>query len=407
MQSSKTIKPPVWMISESVRLIYQALNTHKDPQALFVGGVVRDALLQQAGGDIDMATIHHPDEVIARLEAAGVKVLPTGIEHGTVTALHQGQRVEITTLRRDVSTDGRRAVVAFTQDWREDAGRRDFTINTLLADIHGRIYDPLGCAVSDLEQGSIVFVGDAATRIAEDYLRILRFFRFYGRYGRGAPDAQAVAACEAASSHLQELSRERVTQEMIKIIEADNAPDIIELMDQHHILQGIKSPDFSPALFRHFCSAQNFHDKKEPAARLALLLAFDLSVAENNWALSNAQKKFIRTFDIARQKLDSIASADIHQSIYDYGNVVTIQALLYGQALGLQDDEATTQAIKYAANWVVPVFPLTGEDVLALGVKPGPPLGKLLAEVESWWRASDFVPGRAACLARLAELTQQ
>ena len=230
---AKTIPAQPWMISPAARRIMRILNGGAaEPLALFVGGCVRNALAGEAVTDIDIATRLTPPEVMERCAAADIRAIPTGIDHGTVTAVVDGAPFEITTLRRDVETDGRHAVVAFSQDWREDAQRRDFTMNTLLADSGGHVYDPTGQGISDLAAGRVVFVGDPAQRIAEDYLRILRFFRFHARYGKGAPDAAALAACAAAADRIATLSRERISQEFFRILAAENPAPILRLMSR-------------------------------------------------------------------------------------------------------------------------------------------------------------------------------
>ncbi|MFN3827097.1 MAG: CCA tRNA nucleotidyltransferase [Micavibrio sp.] len=407
MKSIRKIDPPLWMTSPAVRVVYQALNTESSPQALFVGGAVRNMLRNEVAGDIDMATIHLPQEVQKRLEAIGVKVIPTGIDHGTVTAVNQGQVIEITTLRRDVSTDGRRAVVAYTDDWQEDARRRDFTINTLLADIDGHIYDPLGEGLNDFVQGHVRFVGDARARIAEDYLRILRYFRFQGLYGLGLPGAATLAACAEAAPQMAYLSRERITHEMIKIAAFDNAADTISLMRAHGILKGITSPAFDEDLLREFCKRQIEQNQVDVVARLSILLAFDIKRAEERWALSTEQKRFIISMQRAAVLLEEPTAHKVHCSLYDEGLTVTVQALLLVFSKARLGKEQEQPLIHEAMHWSVPAFPLQGHDVMALGVKQGPVLGKLLAEVEAWWRASDFVPERTLCLQRLEELVSQ
>ena len=231
------MKIPATVITPSVRKIFAALGGDSDTR--MVGGCVRNALIGVPCGDIDIATKLLPQEVMKRLKAAGLKVIPTGIDHGTVTAVADKQGFEITTLRRDVATDGRRAVIAYTDDWAEDARRRDFTMNTLFADLSGKVYDPLGQGVRDLERRKIVFVGDPAERIKEDYLRVLRFFRFHGKYGKGAPDRAALRACAAASRNLKTLSKERVTQEILKILEVAKCPPVLSLMRANGLLKDV------------------------------------------------------------------------------------------------------------------------------------------------------------------------
>jgi len=207
--------------------------------ARFVGGCVRNAVIgvSPEGVDIDVATILTPGEVTAALADAGLKSVPTGIEHGTVTAIAEGKPFEVTTLRRDVSTDGRRAVVAFTNNWAEDAQRRDFRLNALYADGSGALYDPTGHGVADARAGRIVFVGDASRRIEEDYLRILRFFRFHAWYGRGEPDPAAVAACRALKDMLAGRPGERVSKELLKLLAAADPRPSVRLMAEAGVLE--------------------------------------------------------------------------------------------------------------------------------------------------------------------------
>ena len=201
-----------WLESQATRAVMAALEAAGGPGCVrFVGGCVRNSLLGQSVDDIDIATRLRPEETIAALKAAGLKAVPTGVEHGTVTGVSERRPYEITTLRRDVETDGRRAVVAFTEDWAEDAARRDFRLNALYADAAGTVFDPTGGGLDDAAAGRIVFVGEAETRIREDYLRILRFFRFYAWYGRGAPDAVGLAACATLKAGMGQLSADRVS----------------------------------------------------------------------------------------------------------------------------------------------------------------------------------------------------
>ena len=220
-----------WMTAKATVAVFDALEAAGGPDcARFVGGCVRNALIGAPIADIDVATQLTPDTVTKALRAGGVRTIPTGVEHGTVTAVFEHQPFEVTTLRRDVETDGRRAVVAFTTDWREDAMRRDFTLNSLYARRDGAIYDPTGHGVADALAGRIVFVGDAEQRLREDYLRSLRFFRFLAWYGSGPADAEALAACEDARAQLSTLSAERVSKELLKLLEADDPREATGLM---------------------------------------------------------------------------------------------------------------------------------------------------------------------------------
>src|SRR6478672_10767184 len=226
-----------WLTASSTRAVMAALEAAGGPGcARFVGGCVRNALIGAPVDDIDIATTLKPEETDKAIRAAGLKAVPTGIAHGTVTAVTERTPFEITTLRRDVSTDGRNATVAFTDDWAEDAARRDFRLNALYADASGEVFDPTGHGVSDAAEGRIVFVGEARTRIREDYLRILRFFRFYAWYGRGEPDAEAMAACAALAEGMTRLSAERVSKEMLKLLAAPDPRRAVAAMREAGVL---------------------------------------------------------------------------------------------------------------------------------------------------------------------------
>ena len=219
------IDPPEWMRDPGVLRVMDLLNgKEEDVQALFVGGCVRNTLMRRDVEDIDIATKLTPDQVIEICNQAQVKVVPTGMKHGTVTIVIEGKPFEVTTLRHDVNTDGRHAEVAFTNSWHEDIKRRDFTVNSLLADLSGNIYDLIERGIEDLQTGKVIFVGNPAKRIAEDYLRILRFFRFHAHYGQGEPDKKALEACFAAADKIESLSKERITQEFLKILNSTQVP---------------------------------------------------------------------------------------------------------------------------------------------------------------------------------------
>ena len=231
------LDPDVFLKRQGIRRLLKALDA-KQGTARFVGGAVRDLLLDVPHEDLDLATTQTPDEVIQRLEAKGIKAVPTGIDHGTITAVSSGTVVEVTTLRADVSTDGRRATVAFTDDWKQDAGRRDFTINALYADPYsGELFDYFG-GLEDLRSRTVRFIGEPLQRIAEDHLRILRYFRFHARYGHGEPDAHALEACTARANDLMALSRERIADEVLKLLALDDPTPTVELM----VHQGIFAP---------------------------------------------------------------------------------------------------------------------------------------------------------------------
>lgn len=342
-----------------------------------VGGAVRDTLAGQEVKDIDLATRLAPDKVLARLEKARIKAVPTGIAHGTVTAVLSSGPVEVTTLRRDVSTDGRRATIAYTDDWREDAARRDFTINALYADPEtGEIFDYFG-GVGDLEAGIVRFIGEPLQRIAEDHLRILRFFRFHDRFGKGAPDAASLAACAARANDLMALSRERIADELVKLLAFPEPLETVRLMLAHGI--------FAPVL-PEIASAEGLaalvasEDTADPVRRLASLLPADPdkagTVAKRLKLSKLATKRLVLA--AAREASDAI---DPRALAYRIGLEGARDRLMLG---------GHAEALTTLNGWTVPVFPLTGGAIVARGIRAGPDVARLLQAAEAQWVAEGF-----------------
>jgi poly(A) polymerase len=346
----------------------------------FVGGCVRNSVLVEPIGDIDLATKLTPPEVIKKLKAAGIKTVPTGIEHGTVTAVLNGQGYEITTLRRDVETDGRRATVAFTQAWEEDAARRDFTMNTLLSDLSGNIFDPLRTGLKHLKAGKVLFVGDPAERIAEDYLRVLRFFRFHATYGKGQPDRKALIACGNAAKKMNTLSRERVTQELLKILQGRKPADALVLMQEYRLLSDIFVPGLKKEKLQKIFRKQKEIDVVALAARL--------SVISTPKKLKDRLRLPLRTLALVSDIQDAgklfrkVSKQQILLSLYTYGREITEQALLI--------KGASPQYMKFAREEDIPVFKMKGRDLIKGGMKPGPEVGKKLRRIELAWIRSGF-----------------
>lgn len=344
-----------------------------------VGGVVRDTLAGLAVKDVDLATPLSPQEVITRLEAAGLKAVPTGIAHGTITAVAEGKPFEITTLRRDVATDGRHATIAYTDDWREDAARRDFTINALYADpISGEIFDYFG-GVDDLEAGLVRFIGEPLQRIAEDHLRILRFFRFTARFAKGAPDSPSLAACATRANDLMALSRERIAMELLALLALPNPAATVALM----IETGIFAPVLPEIVDGTALSQLVMREQAEailpdPLRRLCALIPADPAVAEdvaNRLKLSNAQRK--RMIAVAGRGAED--GKDPRALAYWLGIDVATDRLLLG-----------TGSVIPLKNWDVPRFPITGGAIVARGVKAGPEVARILQSAERQWVAEGF-----------------
>lgn len=367
------------------------------PSALFVGGCVRNTLLGEEVGDIDIATVFMPQQVVQKLEAAGIKTIPTGIEHGTITAVIDKQSFEITTLRKDVETDGRRAVVAYTTDWKEDAQRRDFTINTLLMDTDGNIYDPTGQGVNDLNLKRIVFVGNPAQRIAEDHLRILRFFRFYVFYGAGDPDAAALKTIKSAADKIPTLSRERITQEMFKMLSVDDPADILALMFEHGVLNDLTHNSYTPEQMHHVCTFQNRYNLAFMATRLLVLAGFDADHISAMDKYLLIPKAFLKDMQAILGVLALPNLSDEHAvkvAIYKYGRVPTAQALMIELAQDRVMNGYAPRVVELIQNWDIPNCPVNGQDLMAAGIPAGPALGQRLDEIEQDWIDSGFVKNK-------------
>lgn len=375
-----------WLTASATRAVMAALAAAGGPDcARFVGGCVRNALIGAPIDDIDIATTLRPDAVVSALKAARLRAVPTGIEHGTVTAVSEHQPFEITTLRRDVSTDGRRATVAFTTDWAEDAGRRDFRLNALYADEDGVILDPTGQGYDDALAGRIVFVGEPEGRIREDYLRILRFYRFYAWYGRGAPDAAAVTACAALAEGVEQLSAERVSKELLKLLAAPDPRPAVRLMDEAGVL-GRVLPPTDLALFDAMTEIS-----PDAVLRLSALLPADLAQAAEvarSLRLSNAQR-YRLVEAVADEAITTLTSAEGRAVIYRDGRQAFEDRVMRAWAAG-GDARDARRLLALAQNWTRPALPVGGRDLARLGLKSGPETGRVLKAFEASWIADDF-----------------
>jgi len=366
-----TLPPADWRHRPGLDRLIAALDG-----ARFVGGAVRDTILGLPVADIDVATSLPPGEVLARLKESMIKCVPTGLKHGTITAVLPDGPVEVTTLRRDVDTDGRHATVAFTGDWREDAARRDFTINALYADpVSGEVFDYFG-GLADLEAGRVRFIGDPFARIAEDHLRILRFFRFLARFGH-APDAAGLDACTVRAKDLMALSRERIADELLKLLVAKDAVRVVALMIERGIfapvLPEIVSADHLATLAEREAATGTPPDG---IRRLASLLTGDADSVGARLKLSNAMRQ--RLVRAAAPVSDENARA----LAFRIGPEQATDALLLSNR-----DLAEVTALQ---DWEPPAFPISGGAIVSRGVKAGPDVARLLGEVREQWVAEDF-----------------
>ncbi len=388
------------------RSVLDTLNIDGETTTRLVGGTVRNALLGEPVKDIDMATVLLPEDVVARAESAGLKAVPTGIEHGTVTLVAHGRPVEVTTLRADVETDGRRAVIRYTQDWAEDAERRDFTMNALYCDADGTIFDPLS-GLDDLLARRVRFIGDAEDRIREDYLRILRFFRFFAYYGHGRPDADGLKACVRLKSGMALLSAERIWSELKRILEAPTPERTMLWMRTTEILQTVLPECWGIDAIHALVAPERAEGwLPDPMLRLAAIIPPNpekIDALSDRLRLSRAENRWLAEWAAADPISVPLDDDSLAKRLYGEGKSSVLAHLRLGLAKASgegKDDIASSlrQNIDFASGWEKPELPVTGKDLQALGTEQGPGLGEILAGLEEMWIESGFTLSRDALL---------
>lgn len=398
-----------WLRKPETQAVLAALQANGQ-QARIVGGAVRNALLGAPVRDIDIATTAKPSETQRLASKAGLKAIATGVEHGTVTVIAEHTPFEVTTLRRDVETDGRRARVAFTDDWTADARRRDFTMNALYVDADGTLFDPLG-GYADLTAQRVRFIGDAGERLREDYLRILRFLRFSAEYGQGALDPTGLAACLAAKGNLARLSRERVRAELLRLLVAPHAVAVVGVVADDFVAPVLPTaPDVH--LFGRVAEIEAANAREpDGVRRLGALAGARLGMAERlKDALRLSAKEYER---LARLSLPDAAfdaivpEADGKAFIYRLGRTAFCDGLIVAWARGTApvDDAQWRERLDLVERWQAPQLPVRGADVTELGVPPGPQVGRVLAAFEDWWISADFPTDTELLAKRLVDLT--
>lgn len=406
-----SIAHAAWFKAKETQALISALETVRPGGARFVGGCVRNTLMGREVDDIDVATRLTPDRVTEVAQKAGFAAHPTGIEHGTVTVVVNHRPFEVTTLRRDVSTDGRRATVAFSESWEEDAQRRDFRLNALYADASGAIHDPTGGGLDDARAGRVIFIGDAHTRLREDYLRILRFFRFNAWYAKGPLDPQGLQACADEVKGLDGLSAERVWKEAKKLLGAYDPRAAWEGMDAIE------------------ARARALPEMREGARLKALMsLEADLMLpidAMTRVAASlpdqEAAKALARRLKLSNEERDRLVAAlgddvkitsymslrEMRRAIYAIGNeAFRDRVMLAWAAAGSEKAQAWRALVAHAQMWTPPKLPLSGDEVMAAGVAPGPKVGEVMREVEAWWIDADFPDDKLSVIERLKAVAQ-
>ncbi len=372
-----------WLTAPATVAVMDALEAEGGPDcARFVGGAVRNGLMGRPVDDVDVATTLTPERVVTALKRAGLKSVPTGIDHGTVTAVSDRTPFEITTLRRDVSTDGRRATVAFTDDWAEDAARRDFRLNALYADRDGQVFDPTGHGVEDALGGRVVFVGDPERRIREDYLRILRFFRFMAWYGHAEPDAEGLAACAVLKDGMAQLSAERVSKELLKLLAAPDPVEAVRAMDRSGVLSAVLGDEGNVARLARVVPLSD-----DPLLRLSALWPDDRAfVADAAQSLRLPRAAWDRLEAAAGPlDVDAPTARAARRFVHALGAQAARDRALKAAATPLRD-----AVLEVAETWTPPRLPVGGREVARLGVAAGPDTGAVLRAFEQSWIADDF-----------------
>ncbi len=387
-QRQKVLPPPVQRL----------LAALPSGTARVVGGAVRDTLLGRNVGDIDLATTLPPEETGPLLSSAGFKIKPTGISHGTITAIADRVGYEITTLRRDIETDGRHAKVAYTDDWQEDAARRDFTMNALYVDADGILYDYVN-GEEDARAGRVRFIGDPRQRIREDVLRILRFFRFYAHFGQGPANAEAFSACRDLAPLMPTLSAERVAREFTKLLAAPNPLPALRLMAEAAVMAYVAADATNFARLETLIETETrVGASPTPMARFAALLPSSKEAAIAVAARLKLSKRDAETLAV----LSSLpAHVDENRSPAAFRRLLYAHGTDSCRAAALIAGKDAAPLLTLAKEWERPTFPIKGEDLLALGYSPGPAVGETLRALENWWIESNFLPTRADCLAQI------
>jgi poly(A) polymerase len=391
MSDLPSLARTAWLKAPSLQRVFKVIAA-AGGEARVAGGAVRNALLKTPVTEVDIATTLSPERVTEACVAAGLHVHPTGIDHGTVTVVSDHHPYEVTTLRHDIETDGRRAKVKFTDDWQADAMRRDFTMNAMYCDARGEIYDFTG-GYKDTLRKRIIFVGSPAKRIAEDYLRILRFFRFHARFGKGAPDKAGLAACIRHRKGLDGLSAERIRQEMFKLMAAPGAVPVLKLMAKSGILKHLLPYTEEWRVMSRLPS--------DPLLRLAVLSAEPLMM-KDRWRLSNAEAKRLEALSSLMAPSPSLRSREQRAVLYHIGPEAwsDLVQVSWARSRAAMDDAAWKRLLKLPDRWNIPDMPVSGRDLVAAGLTPGPQIGETLRQLEDWWVASDFKPDRESLMAR-------
>ena len=412
MSTEASVADESWFKDAALGRIFALLNDEGE-EVRVVGGAVRNSLMGEVVTDTDLATTWEPEQVVARAKAAGIRAVPTGIDHGTVTLVIDGRGFEITTLRHDAETDGRRAKVSFGQDWQVDAERRDFTINALYADQTGAVIDLVG-GLEDIATRTVRFIGDADARIAEDYLRVLRYFRFFAHYGAGRPDAAALKACARARDSLGKLSSERVWKELKTLLKASDPGRALLWMRQSGVLAAVlpEGEKWGIDSVAPLIATETALDwERDPMLRLMAMVPPDaerMRALSSRLKMSRAEADRLVKWAQAPVVKPTLAITALDRLLYSFGvepltdrirlSLVAARSRTESDPAALTDTAGHSRHLAHALKWERPVFPVAGADLIARGIKPGPEMGAQLALLEERWVESNFTLDKAALL---------
>ena len=396
-----------WKSNKNIKFLFKIFKKNNE-ETRFIGGCVRDLIIKKKESyDVDLATTLKPNEIIEVLKKKKIKVIKSGFSHGTVIAILNKEKFEITTLRKDIKTDGRHAKVKFTKDWFVDSNRRDFTVNAMSCDFNGNLYDYHN-GLKDLKEGRIKFIGDSKKRIKEDFLRILRYFRFYAYYGKNNIEKNQINTFKNLSSNLKKLSSERLYYEFEKILLSNNAYKVIKLMQNSGVLKYII---FNKNYIERIKSLNKFNKINhliDFSTRLAIILnKKNLLKVSRNLKLSKAENNKINKI-IKLNKSFNFKDFEKNKSkyVYYYGHEILQSLLIYNFFKHTSNSkvEKYLRIIYSVKNLKIPNLPIYGKDIIRFGIKPGPKIGKLIKFIESWWILNNFKPSKKECLKKVEEL---
>ncbi len=404
----KKINIKNWRLNKEVSLLFKIFREEKE-EIRFIGGCVRDFLILKKDSDIDLATTMLPSEVLKNLKKNKINTVTSGISHGTVIAIINKKKFEITSLRKDIKTDGRRAVVEYTKDWIIDSERRDFTINAISCDLNGKLYDYHN-GINDLKLGKIKFIGDTEKRIKEDYLRILRYFRFYAYYGKKDLNKKDLLITSRFSKFLKKLSKERISSEFKKILSCPTCSKTLGIMNNKNILNKIFYGNINLYLIKKLentdwiKSFQNFYNK-------LVILLLDNKFFKKNiklLKLSNSENKYLEKIFFYKKKfIFSNKKEDILKLVYVHGRSLSIDlVILYFLKKEINKNNKLNfiRTMNMIEKFKIPIFPLEGKDILKLGFKSGPQVGLILKNIENWWVNNQFKPSKKDCIKKIKQL---